>query len=292
MSRALTGCLLGCLGWLILATACSSGDSSKRTLIQNKGSDTMVNIAQSWAENYRTVAPDVGVAVSGGGSGTGIAALVNGTVDIANASRSIKPSERERIKTNNGVEAIEHTVAADAVAFFVHSDNPLLGLSIEQLACIYGEGGRCENWADVGTEVPGCAGQQMIRISRQSNSGTYMFVREAVLGKEGDFKLGSRDMQGSKDVVDLVASTPCAIGYSGLGYATDRLKTLCISSRPGATCVVPTLASAKDGSYALSRPLFMYTPGEPTGAVRAYIDWIRSAAGQTIVAKTGFIPIN
>ena len=284
-----SGALVACL---LLLSACSSGDSARRTLIQNKGSDTMVNIAQSWAENYRAVAPDVGVAVSGGGSGTGIAALMNGTVDIANASRSIKPAEREQIKTNNGIEVVEHTVAADAVAFFVHSDNPLDGLTLGQLACIYGEGGDCENWADVGAQVPGCAGQQIIRISRQSNSGTYVFVRESVLGKTRDFRLGSRDMQGSKDVVDLVSKTPCSIGYSGLGYATDELKTICVSQDGESVCVVPTTQAAKDGSYPLSRPLFMYTLGEPQGQAAVYLNWIKSAAGQEIVVKTGFIPIS
>ncbi len=289
MSKAPTLCLAAAL---LMLTACSSDDSGGRTLLQNKGSDTMVNIAQSWAENYRKVDPNVGVAVSGGGSGTGIAALMNGTVDIANASRSITASEREHIKANSGVEAIEHTVAADAVAFFIHKNNPLAGLSLEQLACIYGEGGKCDNWADVGTAVPGCAGQQIIRVSRQSNSGTFVFVREAVVGKRRDFKLGSRDMQGSKDVVDLVSKTPCAIGYSGLGYATDDLEMLCISRGSGAACVEPTFEAAKDGSYVLARPLFMYTLGQPGGAVRVYLDWIKSAEGQTIVAKTGFIPIN
>src|SRR3990172_234409 len=160
---------------------CAGGEQSSRTIIQNKGSDTMVNVAQAWAETYRTVLPEVGVAVSGGGSGTGIASLINGTVDIANSSRDIKPEEREAIRKAKGVDPLEHVVAHGAVVFFVHRDNPLSGLTMEQIACIYAEGGSCQSWTDVGTSVPGCADQQIIRVSRQSNSGTYEFVRETVL---------------------------------------------------------------------------------------------------------------
>ncbi len=280
---------LACMS--LLFAACSGGDRASRTLIQNKGSDTLVNVAQAWAENYRKVDESVGVAVSGGGSGTGIAALINGTVDIANASRGIKLEEQEKVKASNGVGAVEHTVAVDAVVFFVHKDNPIKSITVQQLACIYAEGGKCENWGDLGLEVPGCSGQELIRVSRQSNSGTYEFVREEVLGKNTDFKLGSRDLSGSKDVVDLVGSTPCAIGYSGLGYGTDRVKAVCLSAAPGEQCIAPTLATAADGSYVLSRPLFMYTLGEPKGAVATYLEWIKSAAGQKIVADNGFVPV-
>jgi len=277
--------------WSVSIGGCTGGGQGERTLIQNKGSDTLVNVAQAWAETYRTVNPKVAVAVSGGGSGTGIAALINGTVDIANASRDIKPSEQEEIHKAQGKDAIAHTVAADAVVFYVHKDNPLTGLTVKQIACIYGEGGECDTWASLDDEVPGCAGQQIIRVSRQSNSGTYEFVREHVLGPERDFKLGSRDMQGSKDVVDLVSKTPCAIGYSGLGYATHELKILCVSKDGASPCVVPTVDSARSGEYPLSRPLYMYTLGEPTGAVKTYLDWILSDTGQKIVAENGFVPV-
>ena len=117
-------------------------------------------------------------------------------------------------------------------------------------------------------------------------------VREMVLGKERDFKLGTRDMQGSKDVVDLVGHTPCAIGYSGLGYATPEVTAICVAQDKSSDCIIPTLESAKSGTYPLSRPLFMYTLGQPTGPVLAYLDWIKSDAGQTIVADNGFVPIN
>jgi len=274
------------------AAGCAGGERQSRTLIQNKGSDTMVNVAQAWAENYRRVHPEVGVAVSGGGSGTGIAALINHTVDIANASRNIHAEELESIRNANGRDAVEHVVAYDAVVFFVHTNNPLPGLTLEQIACIYGEGGKCEKWTDIGAEVPGCADQTIIRVSRQSNSGTYEFVRDHVLGVGRDFKLGSRDMQGSKDVVDLVGHTPCAIGYSGIGYGNDQVKSVCISNKAGDPCIAPTLEAARTREYPLSRPLFMYTLGEAEGPIAAYLEWIRSPDGQRIVANTGFVPLS
>ena len=278
-------------GLSVLSAGCSRG-GSERALLQNKGSDTMVNIAQAWAETYRTVKPEVGIAVSGGGSGTGIAALINGTVDIANASRDMHPDESEQVKSHNGKEAVEHKVARDGIVVFVHSNNPISSLTMENLACIYGEKGACDTWTSLGVEVPGCADQKIIRVSRQSNSGTYEYFREAVLGKTGDFKLGSRDMQGSKDVVDLVSKTPCAIGYSGIGYATHELKSVCLAKDASTPCVAPTPATAKSGEYPLSRWLYMYTLGEPQGEIKAYISWILSPAGQKIVTDNGFVAIN
>lgn len=266
----------------------ASGGRGK--LIQNKGSDTLVNVAQAWAEEYRKVNPNVAVAVSGGGSGTGIAALQNKTVDVANASREIKPKEKEAIKAATGTEPVEHTVAYDGIAVYVHKDNPIQKITKAQLAGIYGEGGKFEKWTDLGVEVPGCANQEIVRVSRQNNSGTYEFFREWVLG-EGDMKLGSRDMQGSKDVVDLVTSTPCAIGYSGLGYLTPDVKAACVASDDAGACANPSIATVLDKSYPISRALYMYTLGEATGDVKGYIEWIQSDQGQAIVERSGFVPL-
>ncbi len=274
----------------VLAVGCGKGHGD-RTMIQNKGSDTLVNLAQAWAEEYQKVNPKVAIAVSGGGSGTGIAALENGTVDIANASREIKPEEAAAAKKNTGKDPVEHTVAYDALAVYVNQANPVASLSKEQIACIYGEKGTCTKWTDVGVEVPGCAGQEIVRVSRQNNSGTYAFFREWSLGDGQDYKLGSHDMQGSKDVVDLVTKTPCAIGYSGLGYKTDQVKTACITVEEGTPCVEPTIEAALDGTYPIARGLYMYTLGEPTGAVKQYLDWVRSDAGQALVEKAGYAPL-
>ena len=268
----------------------SQAADGNRVVIQNKGSDTLVNVAQAWAETYPSVNDKVAVAVSGGGSGTGIAALLNGTVDIANASRAIKDKEIAMAR-EKGIEPVQHIVGYDALAVYMHKDNPIETLSLEQLAGIYGEGGSIESWTDLGVEVPGCKGQELIRVSRQNNSGTYVYFREAVLGNARDYKLGSLDMHGSKDVVDLVMNTPCSIGYSGLAYATDDLKTACISTNEGEPCVMPTVETASNGSYPIARPLFMYTNGEPTGEVKTYLDWILSDAGQCILLEKGYAPV-
>ena len=262
------------------------GGGQDRQVIQNKGSDTLVNVAQAWAEAYQLVDPTTVVAVSGGGSGTGIAALINGTVDIANASRAMKDKEVQ-MATDAGHEPIQHIVGYDALAVYLHADNPLSAISIEQLAEIYGDGGGYTNWTDLGVEVPGCKDQTMVVVSRQNNSGTYAYFRKTILGK-GDFRLGTRDMHGSKDVVDLVENTPCAIGYSGLAYATDHLKLACISQETGGECTSPSVATASDGSYPIARPLFMYNGGEPSGYVGEYLNWIKSDAGQCIILAKGY----
>ena len=272
----------------VLLTACGGGQD--RQVIQNKGSDTLVNVAQAWAEAYQTVDPATVVAVSGGGSGTGIAALINGTVDIANSSRAMKDKEI-KLARDSGHDPIQHVVGYDALAVYLHADNPLASISIEQLAKIYGDGGSFTKWTDLGVEVPGCKDQTMVVVSRQNNSGTYAYFRGTVLGKR-DFRLGTRDMHGSKDVVDLVENTPCAIGYSGLAYATDHLKLACIATETGGSCVEPTVASASDGSYPIARPLFMYTNGEPSGYVGEYLNWIKSDTGQCIILEKGYASVN
>jgi phosphate transport system substrate-binding protein len=273
---------------VLILSACNRGD---RKVIQNKGSDTMVNLAQAWAEEYRKVKPEVGIAVSGGGSGTGIASLENGTVDIANASREMKKEEADTAKKNTGKDPVQHLVAYDALAIYVHPSNPIAKIAKDQLKCIYGEGGKCDKWSDIGVEVPQCAGQEIVRASRQNNSGTYAYFREWTVGEKGDFKLGSKDMSGSKDVVDLVENTPCAIGYSGIGYKTGKVKVLCVSKDDASECVEPTPENTLSQKYPISRGLYMYTLAAPTGEVAAYIDWIRSDAGQAIVEKTGYVAV-
>ena len=284
--------LLFVLGSGLALAACScggGGSSGGRTVIQNKGSDTLVNVAQAWAEEYAKVDANVAIAVTGGGSGTGISAMINGTVDIANASRKMKDKEIEEAK-KNGIEPIEHIVGHDALAVFVHPDNPMSEATLAQLKDIYGEGGTVEKWSQIGVTVPGCDSDEIIRVSRQNNSGTYAYFKKAVLGK-GEYKLGSRDMHGSKDVVDLVEKTPCAIGYSGLAYATEHVKMPCIKTDEGASCVAPSMKTASDQSYPIARPLMMYTRGQPEGAVKAYLDWIMGDKGQCIIQEKGYAPI-
>ena len=261
-----------------------------RTLIQNKGSDTLVNVAQAWAEAYPEVNPEVAVAVSGGGSGTGIAAMINGTVDIANASRKMKEKEIQSAEAN-GQHPVEHVVGFDALAVFINNNNPITSLSIEQLRDIYGRDPKFTKWSDLGVKVPGCDSDKIVVASRQNNSGTYAYFKETVLGEKGKYRTGTLDMHGSKEVVDLVEKTACAIGYSGLAYATEHVKKVCIATETGGPCIEPTVATASDHSYPIARPLFMYTNGEPQGEIKKYLDWILSDAGQCILLKKGYAPV-
>ncbi len=268
------------------------GNKNKDTLmIQNKGSDTLVNLAQAWAEKYQEVAPTVAIAVTGGGSGTGISALINGTVDIANSSRAMKPEERDEAKKNSGLEVKEFIVGMDALAVFVHPKNPLPGLTLEEIACIYGEGGLCTHWHQIrNTVVPGCKDNKIIRVSRQSNSGTYQYFREAILGKKRDLKLGSMDLNGSKESIDLVEKTPCSIGYSGMGYLNPHVKALCVSKTADSKCVPPNIETALDKSYPISRELYMYTLGTPSKEVQNYMEWTQSVEARKITIEAGYVP--
>jgi phosphate transport system substrate-binding protein len=280
----------------LLQTGCGKSESGgggqkggKQT-IQVKGSDTMVNLAQAWAEAYSKVAPDVDVEVSGGGSGVGIAALEKGTIDIADASRNMKPEEIETAKKNTGKTPKEFIVGYDALAIYVNKENPLNEITLDQIAQIYEEGGSITKWSDLGVQIPGTSDQTIVRVSRQSSSGTYEFLREHVLHNK-DYRLGSRDMNGSKEVVELVSSTPTAIGYSGMGYATPAVKMLKVKKSAGEPAYEPSVANTLAKTYPIARSLQVYTLGEPQGAVKTYIDWMMSDAGQKVVEASGYVPL-
>lgn len=269
---------------LLLASACGGG--TDRNVLQNTGSDTMLDVAQAWAERYQTVNPASAVAVSGGGSGVGIAAMIDGTVDIANSSRPMSESEIAAARAN-GNDPVEHIVGYDALAVYLHRNNPISAMTLEQIAEVYAEGGRAERWSDLGVTVPGCPSDEIIRVSRQNSSGTYAYFRDAALARR-EYKLGALSMNGSSEVVDLVENTPCAIGYSGLAYATEGVKMPCISTETGSECVPPTIATATDQTYPIARPLYMYTIGEAQGDVAAYLDWIMSDEGQCVLVEVGY----
>jgi phosphate transport system substrate-binding protein len=288
MNRALRALVVAIVAGRLLG--CAGSKRVEKTVIQNTGSDTMVNLAQAWAEEYAAVEPTVSVEVSGGGTGTGIAALINGTVDIANCSRRVEPQEIAQAKKNTGKEPREYTVGYDALAVYVHKNNPLQEITLAQLAEIYGEGGKITKWSQLGVSMPGGA-DEIVRVSRQSNSGTYYYFREVILGPGRDFKLGSRDMHGSKDVVELVSKTPGAIGYSGMGYAIPEVKTLRLAMKAGDKSFAPTVENTLKHTYPIARPLFMYTLGEPNGPTKKYLDWILSPAGQKIVIQSGYVPL-
>ena len=277
-----------------LAT-CNLGDSRDSaetpgvtTSIQNKGSDTLVNVALGWAEAYAQVRPEVQVAVTGGGSGTGIAALINGTVDMANASRRIKPEEREQAEAN-GVDPVEHEVAGDAIAIVVHPTNPVERLTIPRLSAIFS--GEITNWLEVGGED-----RPIVLLSRESNSGTHVYFLEEVVrqGDEEDSTLFSPDtllMPSSEGISTEIRQNPNAIGYDGLGYVTDDQKMVAVAAGDGGPYVLPSVETVKDGSYPIARGLYVYTSGEPQGIIQDYLDWILGPAGQAIVKEQGFVPL-
>jgi len=281
---------LSCL-WMAVALLGVSGCGRSDQGIRMEGSDTMVNVAQAWAENYGRKHPEVNVQVLGGGSGVGIASLIDGNCDLANASRKMEDKEIQRVKAKQGVEPKEYLVGYDALAIYVHRNNPLESISLEELAEIYGEGGKVSRWPQLGVDSKVLGSGEITRVSRQNSSGTYAYFREAVLGKGRDYKLGTIDQSGSKDVVALIANTPSAIGYSGMGYETPAVKMLKVSKRRGEPGVSPTVEHAKQGTYPITRPLLIYTVGEPEGRVKTFLDWILAREGQKVVLDLGYVPL-
>jgi phosphate transport system substrate-binding protein len=278
--------------YLTLA-ACGTSDAgdaatASQTAIENKGSDTMVNLALAWAEAYQGGHPEVRLSVTGGGSGTGIAALINGTVDIANASRAIKQEEREEAQAN-GADPTEFVVARDAIAIVVNPANPVNQLSLTQLSALYR--GEITNWKQVGGED-----RPVVLLSRETNSGTHVFFLEEVvrLGQKENKALFSPDtllMPSSEGIGAEVRQNPNAIGYDGLGYVTPDMKTLAVAKSDGGSYVLPTIESVNDKSYPIARDLYMYTRGQPAGQVKAYMDWVLGSEAQIIVAQLGFVPV-
>ncbi len=281
--------------FVTLLAACSSNtqtnspsSSSTASYIQNKGSDTIVNLALAWAEKYQAEHPEVRISVTGGGSGTGIAALINKTVDIANASRQIKPEEVAEAK-KNGVDPVEHVIARDAIAVIVNPENPVKQLTLQQISNIYS--GKISNWSEVGGE-----NRPIVRLSRETNSGTHVYFLETVvrLGDSKSKTLFSMDtllLPSSEGIVDELRQNPNAIGYDGLGYVPKDLKMIAIAQKEGGAYVLPSVPTVNDKSYPIARDLYMYTNGQPTGSVKQYLDWIMSAEAQKIVADLGFVPI-
>jgi phosphate transport system substrate-binding protein len=277
---------------LSLLSACASSPQSSSdspaTYIENKGSDTIVNLALAWAECYQAEHPEVRISVTGGGSGTGLAALVNGTVDIANASRKIKDEEIAQAQ-KNGIQPVEHIIARDAIAVIVNPENPVSELTLQQISDIYS--GKITNWNEVGGDD-----RPIVRLSRETNSGTHVYFLETVLrlGKKDDKTLFSMDtllLPSSEGIIAEVRDNPNAIGYDGLGYVPKDLKMIAIAKSAGEPFVLPSVETVNDKTYPIARDLYMYTKGEPTGIIKDYLDWILSPEAQKIVLDLGFVPI-
>ncbi|MCF7955352.1 MAG: phosphate ABC transporter substrate-binding protein [Phycisphaerae bacterium] len=272
----------------ILITGCSKNDggSNEKTYITVKGSDTMVHLASTWAEIFMKENPGIEVSVTGGGSGTGIAALLNGTTDICAASRKIKDKETTLAKSK-GIEAKEIIVARDGIAVVVNPSNPVSELSIEQIGKIFT--GATPAWDGVGGNAAGIE-----VLSRESSSGTYVFFQGKVLNKK-DYAQTAKLMPATSAIVQSVSSNENAIGYVGLGYADaakGKIKVLAVKADSSSPAVKPSEATVKSGEYEISRPLQLYTNGTPTGVVKKFIDFCLSGRGQEIVKETGYVAIN
>jgi phosphate transport system substrate-binding protein len=278
----------------ILITACGNSGSSQSAqsaasaYIENKGSDTIVNLALAWAEQYQTEHPDVRISVTGGGSGTGIAALINGTVSIANASRKISADEVKQAEAK-GIKPVEHIISRDAIAVIVNPENPVSQLTLQQISDIYS--GKTNNWKEVGGDD-----RPIVRLSRETNSGTHVYFLETVL-RLGDknnktfFSANTLLLPSSEGIINEIRQNPNAIGYDGLGYVPKDLKMIAIAKKAGEAYVLPSVATVNDKTYAVARDLYMYTSGEATGVIKDYLDWIVADEAQQIVAKLGFVPI-
>ena len=275
-----------------LASSCTSGPgpgtsptSPAGGNIVVKGSDTMVNLASAWAEEYEIKHPGVKVSVSGGGSGFGITALIEGTTDICNNSRSWKPEEVENARAK-GFEPVSVAVALDGVAVVVNPQNPVNSLTIDQLAAIYT--GKIANWREVGgVDSP------IVVLSRDNNSGTHIFFKEQVVqakDKQAEYGPDVMFLPTSQSISDEVARNPYAIAYFGLGYVTREHKVLGIKKDTSSEGVKPDMSTIKDGTYPLARPLYVTTRGKAQGLIKEYIDWILGSDGQKIVSELDFVP--
>ena len=269
------------------ASAGSAGEAPE-TYIENKGSDTLVNLALAWAEEYQKQHPEIQISVTGGGSGTGFAALINGTIDIANASRGIKPEEIETARAN-GFEPVEHVVANDAIAVIVNPNNPINQLTLEQVSRIFK--GEITNWQELGGED-----RPIVKLSRETNSGTHVYFLETVvrLNSKEDKSIFSADtllLPSSEGIIAEVRDNPNAIGYDGLGYVTEEVKMIALAPEAGDPYILPSAATVINGDYPIARHLFMYTRGEAEGIQKDYLDWIFSESAQEIVTELGFVPV-
>lgn len=273
---------------LMLISGCSKregGAGSEQKFITIKGSDTMVHLASNWAETFMKQNPGIEVSVTGGGSGTGIAALLNGTTDICAASRKIKDKELQLALEKN-IHPHEITAAKDGIVVVVHPDNPVNELTLEQLSKIFTD--KSCRWSNVGGPD-----ESIIVLSRESSSGTYVFFQEMVLKKQ-DYMQDAKLMPATSAIIQSVSTDKTAIGYVGLGYALaakDKVKIIAVKADDNSPAVMPSDETVKSGQYAIARPLFLYLNGEPQGTVRQFIDFCLSAAGQTIVKDTGYVSI-
>lgn len=285
------GIMMKKLALTLFLCAClsSSAAAAAKNSIKVKGSDTMVNLAQSWAEKYMEVKPEIFLAVTGGGSGTGFSSLISGTCDISMSSREIKAKEIA-LAGQKGIAPYETKVALDGLAVVVNQKNPVNKLTLEQLARIFT--GEISNWKELGGPD-----DRIVVLSREVNSGTHVYFKEHVLrrgnpqGKE-EFTASALLLSSSQAIADEIAQNPGAIGYYGMGYISAKQKPVLVARDAKSEYEAPTIENVISGKYPISRPLFFYLNGKPQGITRDFVDYCLSKEGQDIVLKTDFVPVN
>lgn len=279
--------------WLLVLIAVMFATSvfaaKDKNSIQVKGSDTMVNLGQAWAEKYMDKNPTDFVAVTGGGSGTGLSSLISGTCDIAMSSRNIKEKEIA-LAQQKGINPNEIKVALDGLAVVVNPNNPISKLTLAQLADIFT--GRVANWKEIGGKD-----EKIVILSREVNSGTHVYFKEHVLRKNDpsskeEFAPRALMLSSSQAIADEVAGNSAAVGYYGMGYISKKQKPVAIAKDEKSEYEVPTIENVINGKYPISRPLFIYTNGTPVGLVKKFVDFTLSKEGQDIVLVTDFVPVN
>ena len=269
------------IGTLLFATSCAPPPPDKQN-VSMKGSDTMVQLGQKWAEVYMKDHPEANIQVTGGGSGTGIAALINGTTDICQSSRPMKQEEKDSVKKQRNADAVETPVALDALAIYVSKQNPVQSLTIEQARGIFK--GEIKNWKDVGGPNAG-----IVLYGRENSSGTYAYFKEHVLAN-ADFATEYQALPGTAAVINAVVKDVNGIGYGGIGYATE-VKTVSVAKDASTPPVAPSMENVLNNSYPISRQLFWYTAGQPSGAVKQLVDWVLSSTGQNVIEEVGYYPL-
>lgn len=270
---------------IFIVMGCST---SRKNSIQVKGSDTMVNLVQAWAEKYMEDNPGAFVAVTGGGSGTGFSSLISGTCDIAMSSRNIKEKEIG-LAQKKGIGPHEITIALDGLAVVVNPSNPVDRLTLDQLAAIFS--GKIVNWKELGGKD-----EKIVVLSREVNSGTHVYFKEHVLrhndpDSQEEFAPGALMLSSSQAVADEVAGNSAAIGYYGMGYVSAQQKPVAIAKMGKDSYVTPVIEKVMSGEYPISRPLFLYTNGDPSGLVESFVQFALSPEGQDIVKATDFVPL-
>ncbi len=285
-------------GFVVAAAACTRTESqpspsasssttgaqpvAAKTAISIKGSDTMVILGQRWAETYMKENAGITIQVTGGGSGTGIAALINGSTDVCESSRPMKDKEKEDLKAKRSAEAVETKVALDALAVYVNAKSPMQEISIPQLAKIYL--GETKNWKDIGGP-----NHAIILYGRENNSGTYGYFKEHVLVNK-DFAAATQTLAGTSAVVNAVKGDEFGIGYGGIAYL-EGIRALKVKKEDTSPAITPSLETAQDGTYPIGRFLYFYTAGQPEPTTKKFIGWVVSEGGQKVIGDVGYYPL-